>query len=168
MATIYVHIKDIKGGATNLTYKDQIHCVAMRHVFILPLEATKFRTLGPSKHGAIALTHAVDKASPLLKKHAMTNPNNLGTVKITRVRAGATSADEIIQMTNVQIVRVDLETPLSPSTLQPGDDLMETFYLDYSGGAIRWSQAQPGQTGMIEATWDVANQTKQVSDVFNT
>ena len=136
MANIFVKIDDIKGEVPDGTYKDQIQCVAMRHVQILPVDLSATRTLGKSKQGAIALTHAIDKASPLLKKACMTNSNNQGTVKITRTQTGGVA--ESIQITNAAIVRVDVETPLSATTQQPGDDLLETFYLDYSSGEIQW------------------------------
>ena len=137
MATIFVKIPGIAGDATQTNYATQIQCVAMRHVHKQPLDLSKARKTGQSKHGAIALTHAVDKASPKLKKEAMATSNNQGEVVITRLQTGG--ATETIQITNAAVVRVDVETPLSPTTLQPGDDLMETFYLDYSDGQIRWS-----------------------------
>ena len=149
MASIFVKISDIPGDATQKGYEKQIQCVAMRHVYKQPLDLSKARKTGQSKHGAIALTHTADKASPLLKKNAMATSNNQGTVVITRLQTGGVA--ETIQITNAAVVRVDLETPLSPATLQPGDDLMETFYLDYSDGAIRWSHQN------VEGNWSVAN-----------
>ena len=141
MSTIYVNIADHPGEAAKTgTYKDQIACSAMRHAVKLSVVAgLKDRVQETANNGPIALTHAVDKASPKLKASAMAGAE-LGQIVITRVStiAGATRPVETITLGDeTYIVRVDVDTPIVQSTLELSDELMETFYIAY--GSIQWS-----------------------------
>lgn len=161
MANIFVNIKDssgkstIQGESTVTGYLNQIECAAMRHVVYLPVIRASSRVQGSSRHGPVALTHAVDKATPHLKQAAMTG-ENIGTVQIKRVRtvSGALTAVETITLTDATVVRIDVDTPVSAATLEPSEELMETFYLDYS--KIEWSARKIVNDrlgGAVEGQW---------------
>ena len=157
MSTIYVQFSNIAGEAKSVEFSGQIECSAMRHVIYLPVIRAASRVQSDSKHGPIALTHAVDKASPLLKKAAMMGANQ-GEVKIRRTRtvAGRSTAVETITLTNVVVVRVDVDTPVSSNTLEPSEEPMETFYLDYD--RIQWSAKRifgDRDAGVIEGAWQL-------------
>jgi len=160
MSNIFVQINGVPGEASMSGFTGQIECQAMRHVIMLPVVRAAIRVEGTSNHGPIALTHTVDMASPILKQAAMSGAN-LGMAVITRMRtiAGSSRPTETIRLNNVFVVRVDVETPLEQSTLEPSEDLMETFYLEY--GDIQWSQKQfRGDTvaGVVEGGWSVSAQ----------
>lgn len=149
MSSIYVSISDIPGESQLADYTDQIACVAMRHAIDMQVQSSGSRTTANSRHGAIELTHAIDKATPLLNL-AVAAGQNKGTVTITRLRAGAVA--ETITLANAYVTRVDVEVPLNPETMRPGDDVMETFALDYS--SISWDYA--ASSGTISGSYNVA------------
>ncbi len=156
MSDILVKIESINGESSLTNYDGQIECVTMRHTIDLPVVATSStRTEGASGHGAIELTHAIDRASPLLRAEASAG-TNLGTVVITRMGMvdGESQAVETITLKNVYIIRVDVETPLDPSTMLPVDEPQETFALEYN--EIVWNFA----TGNARGGWSTATLAK--------
>lgn len=142
MSEFMVSIPGIPGESTATGYLQQIDCQGMRHAVDLPVVATgAVRTEGASRHGAVELTHAVDSASPLLRDHAAAG-TLLATVVITRTRVvgGALQVAETITLGNAYIVRVDVDTPFDSATGAPGEDVMETFAMEYS--TIKWDYNQ--------------------------
>jgi len=161
MSTIFVKIGNIEGEADHPNYKGQISCVAMRHAISLPVVSAAVRVEGTSTHGPVVLTHQVDKASPILKQAVLTGAN-LGTVVITRLRTigGQARPTEEIKLSNVFVVRVDVETPVDEATLELSDELLETVHLEYSD--ISWSQKRyvgDIESGTVEGRWSVSTQS---------
>ena len=134
MSDILVKISSIKGESNLAGYAEQIECVSMRHTIDLPVVADNAtRTEGASMHGAVELMHAVDRASPLLRAEALAG-TNLNEVVITRMGQieGETKPVETITLSNVYVVRVDLDAPVDLATMLPVDEPQETFALEYS------------------------------------
>lgn len=161
MSNIYVKIAGIEGESTNPEFSGQIECVAMRHSIDLPVVAAAVRVEGTSTHGPIALSHRIDKASPILKQSVMTGAN-LGDVEITRMRnvGGQSRPAETIMLSNAFLVRVDVETLVDETTRELDDELLETFHLEY--GEIRWSHKRfigDVESGVVEGGWSIATQS---------
>ena len=114
-----------------------VTCFAMRHIIYLPVVRAQSRVQAGADHGPIALIHAVDRASPILKQKALEGAD-LGEVQINRMRLieGASKKVEIITLGSAKISRIDVDTPYSSSLLLPGEEMIETLYLEYS--SIRW------------------------------
>ena len=153
MSNIYVKIADIAGECRNANFEDQIECVSMRHAIAHEVLSTGARKVGNSRHGAIELTHAIDKATPLLHE-AVAGANNKGEVTITRT--GSAGIAEVITLSNVYIVRVDVDTPVDTDTLLPDDeDALETFALEYS--QIKWEYKWydgDNERGTVSGGWN--------------
>lgn len=139
MSDIQVKIESIIGESDQKGYAGQIDCISMRHAIDMPVVATSSsRIEGSSVHGPIELTHAIDRATPLLRAEACAG-TNLNTVVITRLGQvdGETQPVETITLKNAYVVRVEAETLLDPATMQPADEPLETFSLEY--GEIVWN-----------------------------
>lgn len=161
MSTIYAKIAGVEGEAENPEFSGQIECLAMRHSIDLPVVSAAVRVEGASTHGPIALTHRMDKASPILKQAALTGAN-LGEVELTRMRniGGQARPTETVRLSNVFVVRVDVETLVDEATQELGDELAETFHLEYSD--IRWSHKRymgDVESGTVEGGWSTATQS---------
>ncbi|MCY4305508.1 MAG: type VI secretion system tube protein Hcp [Aestuariivita sp.] len=160
MSVIYVKISGIQGEATHPDYKDQIECVAMRHSVSLPVVSAAIRVEGTSTHGPIVLSHAMDKASAVLRQSVLTGAN-LGEVEITRMRTvgGAATPTETITLSNAFVVRVDSETMIDEATRELSDELVETFHLEYS--EVKWSEKRYNGDvagGTVQGGWSLATQ----------
>lgn len=160
MSTIMVNISGNEGEATLDGYKGQIECLSMRHAIELPIVSGTTRSEGLSRHGPIELIHTVDKSSPTLRFDA-SKGTKLGNVVISRLRmvGGQMQAVETITLTNAVVVRVDTETPIDPSTNEPGDELLETFALEYSD--IAWDQqvfVNNEMKGTVRGNWSGEHQ----------
>lgn len=155
MSNIVVKIDTIPGEAQVADHADEIQCLTMRHAIVQPSVSAAVRVEGTSKHGPIELTHVVDKASPLLRE-AATMGSNLGTVVISRMSTigGQPKAVETITLSNAYAVRVDVDTPLNPTSNELVDEPLETFALEYED--ITWEHKQfVGQMeqGQTSGTW---------------
>ena len=160
MSEIMVKIPGVDGESTLKGYEAQVECVAMRHAIHLPVAAQgAARTEAVSRHGAIELVHAIDKASPALRLAASAG-TNLKKVQITRLRnvQGKVQQAEIISLNNVYVVRVDADTPVDPLTNLPMDDVEETFSLEYSD--IQWDYKHKGAS--VLGSWSTSNQETAV------
>ena len=161
MSTIYVNIATIQGEASAVGYNGQIECFAMRHAIVLPVAAAASRTEGTSRHGPLVMLHTIDKASPLLKQ-AVLNGTNLGTVKVTRLRTIGNSAKvaETIELQNAYAVRVDVETMVDQATLELGDEMVESFHLEYSQIAWQYTKFEGSQElSKVTGGWSLSTQT---------
>ena len=146
MAEIYVNIATISGDCTDTGFDDQIKCETLRHAIAHTIKSKGGRKEGNSRHGAIELTHRIDKATPALHV-ASADATNVGDVTITRVNSEGTV--ETIELKNAYVVRVDIDTPLDPETLLPDEmEPIETFALEYS--QIRWKW----NDGNIDGSWN--------------
>ena len=155
MSDIRVKIEGIVGDEGSAEYEGQISCTVMRHTIDLPVRATTDpRAEGNSAHGAIELTHKMDRATPALR-HAAAQGTNLNTVVITRMQSDdGTKKLETITLKNAHVVSLETDTPLNPETLEPGDEPLETFGLDYS--EIVWNY----ETGNARGGYSVALKQK--------
>ena len=161
MAEYMVKINSIPGESELAGYEEQIECGSMHHAIDLPVVATgATRTEGASRHGAIELTHSIDKATPLLR-HAASAGTNLGQVVITRMRmiGGSSKLAETITLANTYVVRVDTDTTLDAAQQRPAEEPTEAFSLDYS--EIKW-ETKWYVDGLEKATvrggWSTATQ----------
>jgi len=159
MSNIMVTIPNIEGEVEGDS-AGAIQCDALRHAIELPVYAGTVRVEGTSSHGPVALTHAVDKATPPLRLAASLG-TNLGTVnvKVSRVVEGGAQVVEQIDLENASVVRMELDTPLDPATLEPQDAPIETFYLEYS--KITWTanKFESGlAAGSVSSAFDVTQQ----------
>lgn len=141
MSNIIVDLPGIDGDKTytigDTAYANHISCQAMMHAIDLPLSvASAARTEGASTHGPIGLLHSFDKASPLLRAAAAAG-STLATAKIYRLRMSGETAEiaEKITLSSVYVVRIDVDTYLAADN-QPTDNVLETFWLEYS--SITW------------------------------
>lgn len=148
MSSYYVNISGVPGEATATGYADQIACTSMRHSIDMSVQSGGSRVTSNSRHGPIEMAHLVDKATPLLHL-AVAAGQNLGQAVIKRVNAG--TATETYTLQNVYVTRVDIDVPLNPTTLRPGEEVRETFSLDYS--SIVWEATT--DTGTISGSYDV-------------
>ncbi len=138
MSTIMVKMPGLEGEVTTADYEGQLGCRTLRHTIALPVFARGAqRTEGASWHGAIELGRAMDKASPLLR-HAVCSHKDFDEVVITRLetRAGTRRVAEEITLKQVNVVRIDLDTPVDMGTHTPVDEPIETISLEY--GEIKW------------------------------
>ena len=162
MAEYMVKINSIPGESLLAGYTDQIECGSMHHAIDLPVVATgATRTEGASRHGAIELTHSIDKATPLLR-HAASAGTNLGEVVITRMRmvGGSSKLAETITLSNAYVVRVDTDTTLDATKQQPTEEPTEAFSLDYS--EIKWvakHYVHGDDKGSVRGGWSTATQS---------
>ena len=161
MAEFMVRINSIPGESELTGYADQIECGSMHHAIDLPVVATgATRTEGASRHGAIELTHSIDKATPLLR-HAASAGTNLGQVVITRMRmiGGSSKLAETITLANAYVVRVDTDTTLDAAQQRPAEEPTEAFSLDYS--EIKWETkwyVDGDEKGTVRGGWSTATQ----------
>lgn len=161
MSTIYVKIAGVDGGSEHPEFSGQIECAAMRHSIDLPVVSAAVRVEGTSSHGPLVLAHMLDNASPILKQAALTGAN-LGDVEITRMRniGGQSRPAETIHLSNAFVVRVDVDTLMDEATGELGDELIESFHLEYS--EIRWSHRRyvgDVESGTVEGGWSVSTQS---------
>jgi len=161
MSNIYVKIAGVEGESGNPEYAGQIECVGIRHAVDLPVVSAAVRVEGTSTHGPVVLSHRLDKASPALKQAALTG-TNLGDVEITRMHnvGGQAKPGETIRLSNAFVVRVDVDTMVDEATRELGDELIESFHLEYS--EIRWTQRRfvgEVEAGTVEGGWSVATQS---------
>lgn len=162
MSDILVQINGIGGESQMAGYEKQIECMAMRHVIDLPVVSRgAARVEGTSRHGAIALEHTLDVASPALRL-SLAAGTNLGDVVITRLSmvGGQANAVETVHLSNVYVVRVDVDTPLNTATGRPAEDLIEVFELEYSD--IRWQSkliTDGVERSAVSAGWSATQQT---------
>ena len=156
MSDIMVQIGGMEGESSLTGFEGQIECLSMRHAIDLPVVAQgATRTEGASRHGAIELLHSFDKASPALRL-GVSAGTNLGKVKITRMRiiGGESRPAEIISLNNVYVIRVDVDTMLDATTMEPSEEPTETFYLEYSD--IRWDYkyyVDGTERGSVQGSW---------------
>ena len=162
MSVIQVSITAIPGESTRTSYVGQIECIAMRHAIDLPVIARgNQRTYGSSQHGAIEMTHRIDKASPLLR-HAVSAGTNLGTVVVTKLEmiSGALKPSEVITLNNVYITQVAVLTQIDPANIGAGStDPLEMFEMDYS--RVEWvgKRYDNGvETGSVTGLWNIETQ----------
>ena len=152
MSNILVNIPNVNGSSTISGHADEIECSAIGHAISKQMVAKATRTEGASRHGAIELTHLIDRASPKLKDLA-TKGTVLNTVTIDELRMVGEEFQSIYKMelSNAVVVRVEVDTPVDPTTNEPGAPT-ETFSLTYS--KIDWTYTpydgatkQPAVTG---------------------
>ncbi len=156
MADYMVNIASIAGEGTRAGYEDTIVCEGLHHAIELSVEAAENRTGGAaSRHGMIELTHSVDKATPGLRL-AAAKGSNLGLVKVHRMAGQSQTVLETIELENAFVGRIDLDTPLDETSLEPGDTLKETFALLYT--QIKWTAVTSG--GNVMGGWDTITQAK--------
>lgn len=137
MSTILVKIPNVNGSSTISGHQDEIECSAISHAISKQMVAKATRTEGASRHGPIVLTHAIDRASPKLKDLAMRG-TVLDAVEIDEMRMVGEEYQTVYHMRarNAVVVRVELETPVDPTTNEPGAPT-ETFALAYT--AVDWT-----------------------------
>ena len=114
MADYLVKIDGIEGEATLSGYEGWIECVSMKHAISLPVVAqASGRTEGTSRHGAMLMMHAIDKATPALKL-ACSAGANVGDVEVHRMRmiGGQARPVEQISMSRVMVSEVGIDTPI--------------------------------------------------------
>ena len=169
MSTIVVNMTGagINGECALDGYADWIQCESMRHAIDVPVSAKgTSRLLAVSNHGAVELTHAIDQATPGLHL-AASQGQNLGTVTLSRLGTigSASQAIETIYLGSVYVVRVDVDTQMDMTVLEPGDAIRETFALDYS--EIRWEynlfNAAGLAAGTVGGSWSVQSENKDVT-----
>ena len=159
MSNIVVKIAGVPGETDLTGFEGQIACQSMRHAIDLPVVSKgATRTEGASRHGAIELSHSIDSASPILRLAASAG-TNLGKAKITRMRmiGGASVVAEVIKLNNVYVIRVDVQTPLDPSTSEPAEDPTEVFCLEYSD--IHWDYkhfVDGSEKGSVQGSWSTS------------
>ncbi|MYE22978.1 MAG: type VI secretion system tube protein Hcp [Gammaproteobacteria bacterium] len=156
MSTILVNIPNVNGSSTISGHLDEIECRAIRHAMSKQMVAKATRTEGASRHGAFELTHGIDRATPKLKDLA-TKGTVHNTVVIEEMRMVGEEYETIYRfdLSNVVIVRVEVDTPVDPTTNEPGE-LTETFALAYT--RVEWTYTpydgttkQPAVTGAYPA-----------------
>ena len=156
MSDYMVDISTIEGDGTREGFVGAIVCESMRHAIELSVDAAQTNRTGgaASKHGMIELTHSIDKATPYLRL-AAAKGTNLGQVTISRM--GGTSNDVLdeVELENVFIGRIDMETMLDETTLEPGDQIRETFALLYT--QIKWTYKEGGAN--LTGGWNLTTQT---------
>ena len=156
MADYMVDIASIDGEGTRTGFENNIVCEGLHHAVELSVEAATNRTGGAaSRHGMVELTHSIDKATPGLRL-AAAKGTNLGKVTISRMSGQTATVLEKIELQNAFVGRVDLDTPLDESKLEPGDTLKETFALLYT--QIKWTAVTAG--GNVMGGWDTITQAK--------
>ncbi len=157
MSNILVKITTIQGESQQSGHTGEIECFAMNHAIDLPtVTMGASRTGGASRHGAIHLMHTVDKSTPSLR-HACSAGTNLGTVTIytMQMAGGQAQPVEVLTLTNAYAVRMEMETPVDPSTNRPSEEPIETFALEYS--AITWDRNRyenGALAGTTSGGWD--------------
>lgn len=156
MSTILVNIPNVNGSSTIAGHNDEIECSAIRHAMSKQMVAKATRTEGSSRHSAIELTHGIDRATPKLKDLA-TKGTVLDSVVIDEMRMVGEEFQTIykLELKNAVVVRVEVDTPLDPTTNEPGAPT-ETFALTYTG--LDWTYTpydgatkQPAVTGAYPA-----------------
>lgn len=160
MSNILVNIPTINGECRQSGHTDEIECFSMSHAMDLPVVTMGAgRTGGVSRHGAIHLMHTVDKATPNLR-HACSAGTNLGEVTIYRMQmiGGSMQVAEKLTLKNTYVVRMEMETPVDPSTKKPSEEPMETFALEYS--EINWNHSHfvdGSPQGTVSGGWSATD-----------
>ncbi len=132
MSTILVNIPNVNGSSTISGHEDEIECSAIRHAISKQMVAKATRTEGASRHSAIELTHGIDRATPKLKD-LVTKGTVLNSVVIDEMRMVGEEYQTIyqIKLSNAVVVRVEVDTPVDPTTNEPGE-MTESFALAYT------------------------------------
>ena len=164
MSNIIVQLDGINGDRSvtigQTTFANNIQCRAMMHAIDLPLAvANNARTEGASVHGPIGFVHEVDKATPPLRGAAAAgNEVTSAVIRRLRMSAGALEIAEEITLSNVYVVRIDIDMFLNDANHQPDDTVLETFWLEYR--AINWDyKYRSGPTAAptsVVKTWDTS------------
>lgn len=157
MSNIIVNIPNIPGDTSytigTTSYANHIGCKSIMHAIDLSFTvAHNARTTQASTHGPIGLMHDFDVASPLLRGAASAG-NSVGNVDIFRLdlSGGTANIAEIINLTNVFVVRVDLDSFIDGRGL-PTDSMLETFWLEYD--SITWDYKYRGTS--ISRSWSLS------------
>ena len=162
MADFLVKIDGIEGEATLSGYEGWIECTSMKHAISLPVVAqASGRTEGTSRHGAMFMLHAIDKATPALKL-ACAAGANVGDVEVHRMRmiGGQARPVEQINLTRVMVSEAGIDTAIDPETNELGSEPDEVFALAYAD--IRWTAqhyVDGTDSGAVEGGWSTATQS---------
>ena len=160
MSNILVKIPGIPGEATISSHAGEIECFSMRHAVELPVMAAAVRVEGTARQGPLALTHAIDKATPGLKRAACSG-NTVGEVLISRIQTIEAKDETVERITleNARIVRVEVDTPYDRGTREPRDEPLETFFLEYSHITWEFTEFVDGlKKGTTTTQWSVTAQ----------
>ena len=132
MSTILVKIPDVNGSSMIQGHENEIECSGISHAISKQMVAKATRTEGASRHGPVQLTHNVDRATPKLKDLA-TKGTVVPSVVVEEMRMVGEEHQTIYKMelTNVAVIRVEVDTPIDPTTNEPGA-MTETFGLSYT------------------------------------
>ncbi|MXY52869.1 MAG: type VI secretion system tube protein Hcp [Gammaproteobacteria bacterium] len=132
MSTILVNIPQVNGSSTIQGHEDEIECNGIQHAISKQMVAKATRTEGASRHSPVQLTHNIDRATPKLKDLA-TQGTVLDSVVVEEMRMVGEEFQTIYKMelTNASVVRVEVDTPVDPTTNEPGMPI-ETFSLAYT------------------------------------
>ena len=162
MADFLVKIDGIEGEATLSGYEGWIECTSMKHAISLPVVAqASGRTEGTSRHGAMFMLHAIDKATPALKL-ACAAGTNVGDVEVHRMRmiGGQPRPVEQIALTKVLVSEAGTDTALDAETNELAAEPDEVFALAYAD--IRWTAqhyVDGVDSGAVEGGWSTATQS---------
>ena len=145
MSEILVNIPNLPGEATKIGYEGQIVCIGMQYGIDLPVTPVGGgydRVDGVALHSPIILTHAVDKASPLLRYRAAYG-SSLGTVTITRFKTegGQSTVAEVITLGSATVEQVGIATPTGNDGF--AEQPLEEFMLGFD--EIKWDVKYLGQ-----------------------
>ena len=152
MSTILVKIPNVNGSSAISGHVNEIECYGIQHAMSKQMVAKASRTEGVSRHSPVFLTHGIDRATPKLKDLA-TKGTVLDSVVVEEMRMVGEEFQTIYRMdlTNATVVRVEVNTPVDPTTNEPGAPT-ETFALSYT--KIEWMYTpydgmtkQPAVTG---------------------
>ena len=161
MADFMVKIDGVEGEAALSGYEGWIECTSMKHPISLPVVAqASGRTEGTSRHGAMLMLHAIDKATPALKL-ACAAGANVGDVEVHRMRmiGGQSRPVEQIRLSKVMVSEEGIDTAIDPETNDLGDEPDEVFALAYAD--IRWTAqhyVDGVDSGAVEGGWSTATQ----------
>ena len=162
MADFVVKIDAIEGEAALDGYEGWIECSSMTHAISLPVVAqVSGRVEGTSRHGAIVMVHAIDKATPALKL-ACAAGANVGDVEVHRIRmvGGEPRAVERIALSQAMVSEEGLDTAVDPETNELAGEPDQVFALSYA--AIRWTAqhyVDGADAGAVEGGWSTATQS---------
>lgn len=152
MSTILVKMPNVKGSSTISGHTGEIECSGIQHAVSKQMVAKASRTEGATRHSPVSLTHSIDRATPKLKELASTG-TVMNEVVIDEMRMVGEDYQTIYQwkLSNVAVVRVEVGTPVDPTTNEPGAPA-ETFALSYT--KVDWTYTpydgmtkQPAVTG---------------------
>ena len=162
MADFLVNIDGVEGEATLSGYEGWIECTSMKHAIALPVVAqASGRIEGTSRHGAILMLHAIDKATPALKL-ACAAGANVGEVEVHRMRmiGGQSRPVERLRLTDVMVSEEGVDTAIDPDSNGLSEEPDEVFALAYAD--IRWTvhhYVDGVDSGAVEGGWSTATQS---------